>query len=99
LLRRWLLRSNNITTRISAVSTSALLRRVRAPRIGKFLLLPLLPLPLLLVPRDLLAGIQLLILQQQLPRKLLVQLGLFGLGGVCVARGGTALWDFGRGDT
>jgi len=75
LLRRWLLRSNNIITRKSAVSTSALLRRVRALRIGK-----LADLLLLLLQRDLFAGKLLLIFQQQSARKLLVQLGLFGYG-------------------
>jgi hypothetical protein len=85
LLRGLLLRS---------ITATALLRvmngRVGALRIGEpahlLLLLPL---------RDLVAGILLLLLEQQLARKLLVQLGLFGLlkgatvsvaDGVCDAR-------------
>ena len=48
---------------------------------------------LLLSQRDLVAGILLLILEQQLTGKLLVKLGLFGLYGVCgVGVGRLVLW-------
>jgi hypothetical protein len=58
---------------------------VGALRIGELAHLLLL---LLLSQRNLVAGILLLILEQQLARKLLVQLGLFGLYGVCGVRVG-----------
>jgi hypothetical protein len=54
-------------------------------RIGELAHLLLL---LLLSQRNLVAGILLLILEQQLARKLLVQLGLCGLYGVCGMRVG-----------
>jgi hypothetical protein len=69
LLRELLLRSITAIARLRVMNG-----RVGALRIGELAhLLLLLPL------RDLVAGILLLFLEQQLARKLLVQLGLFGL--------------------
>jgi hypothetical protein len=63
-------------------SITAIGRRVGALRIRE-----LAHLLLLLSQRDLVTGILLLILEQQLARKLLVQLGLIGLKqGACSAR-------------
>jgi hypothetical protein len=55
----------------------------RRRRVGALRIRELAHLLLLLSQRDLVAGILLLILEQQLARKLLVQLGLFGLYRVC----------------
>jgi hypothetical protein len=67
-------------------------RRVGALRIRK-----LAHLLLLLSQRDLVAGILLLFLEQQLARKLLVQLGLFGLYRVCRVRVGWLVCEGGGG--